>query len=132
MVALDTRRRHAPPVPKRRRRPKVPATRRRVLTLAFVAVVLALAFAYCAGYAKMWRLDSEYRDLQEELRRLEAEREALQNTIGVLSSPLRLEEFALAHGMVRDSVTPFVAEPPSALAATTTVASIALARPEDR
>jgi cell division protein FtsL len=131
MVALDTRRRQAPPARRIRRRPRVPATRRRLLTLAFVVAVLALAFAYCAGYAKMWRMDTQYRQLQEELRRLEAEREAIENSVGILSSPLRLEEYALAHGMIRDPVVPFVAETPSPVLAVGGVASIALTKPVD-
>jgi cell division protein FtsL len=134
MAVLTTprRTRQAPSTQKQRRsRPRAPSTRRRVLLVGLLVAALVLAFAYCAGYARMWKLDSDYRKLQEELRRLQAQRETIENRIVTLTAPSRLTEYALAHGMVRDPAVPYIAQIPAPTPALTGMASIALTAPGD-
>jgi cell division protein FtsL len=130
MVALKTRRPTAPPSVRRRRpRAKARLTGRRALTvgLTFIAV-FGLGILYCAGYARMWKVDSEYRALQEEYRSLEKERQGLDQKLGELTSPLYIEQFANARGMVRAPGS-FVTLTEPAPGSATTLASMTVTTP---
>ena len=131
MVALKTRRPTAPPsVCRRRPRPKTRMTGRQALTVGFLFMaVFGLAILYGAGYARMWKVDSDYRALQDEYRSLEKERQELDKKLGELTSPSYIEQVASARGMVRDPGT-YVTLTKPATADTTSLASIAVTTPK--
>jgi hypothetical protein len=79
----------------------------------------------------MWKVDSEYRALQDEYRSLEKERQELDKRLGELTSPLYIEQIASARGMVRDS-GPFVTLTKPSAEDTTSLASIAVTTPRSK
>ncbi len=103
--------------------------RRSRLNALSAGVVFVAAFGllilYCAGYARMWKVDSEYRALQEELRSLEKQRQELDGKLGDLTSPSHIEQFAGARGMIRDP-GPFVTLTAPVSSETASLAAIAL------
>jgi len=132
MVALKIRRPRAQiAVSRRRPRPKkAPDGRRRAVTLGVLAVGIVLLFIYCAGFARMWKVDCEYRALQDEMQRLQDQHRTLEIRHGFLTSPWRLEQFALKHDMVRGPTPPMMAELTDQTGDSGDLASVVLTAPE--